>query len=620
MMRRITRAQNGTDPTVHSTVQYTVTLSEVDCRVTNLQKTTAVKIQSPSKLVLSPDNSPCGKILRTKTSSSLVTKMAENQMTTDDFMKCMKSFQENMEKTMNRIGRDISKRIDDKLTSLDKGLDSLTKEVRHNDTKQEDNIKKLADSQDVNMKKLEARLSKLETDADRFKFARTKANSKNLTGNLDGHFHREGREQIRQDNTHQRESRDDRQINSENTWTKDTDNVDPLLISPDNRITRTTSWADEVEQNANNTSPTTAEDDRNQWLGPRRAPSSWASRLDNEVSVAANLAGTTRPHHRNNRPTDGHAPTTRKQHESHECKKDRIVQMHHWFGDSSSEESGNEEPEDNWSRVDREGKNLARRRRAQDRTNRKMQDLSLKARQMAGIGPIKETDINIHMRSTRNYSLAKIYAVKSHLAKHYRYNQEELDRLEILETKRNIKDDIIYIAVADERDIKDIYSRKAEVRSDDTTVRSFIPPQYFERFSALNRICAARREQDGNLKTQIRFDERDLIVLTKRKGGQDPYRVEDLQDFTDGEELPPINMSIRWKFSEDRPPRRRVATPSPNPASRQTLTDGVNMNGIITRQLSQSSTEETTDNKRRKLASQESGSPASRKNDMDITQ
>ena len=36
--------------------------------------------------------------------------------------------------------------------------------------------------------------------------------------------------------------------------------------------------------------------------------------------------------------------------------------------------------------------------------------------------------------------MAKVWAVKSHLAEQYKYNQEELDELVILETKRTNKD------------------------------------------------------------------------------------------------------------------------------------------------------------------------------------
>ena len=86
--------------------------------------------------------------------------MGDKQMTVDEVMNFMKKFQENIERTMNGIGKDINTKIEDKLSNLDKGLANLADEVRKNDTDQRDNIKNLED-------KLERRLRKLEIDTDR---------------------------------------------------------------------------------------------------------------------------------------------------------------------------------------------------------------------------------------------------------------------------------------------------------------------------------------------------------------------------------------------------------------------------------------------------------------------
>ena len=549
--------------------------------------------------------------------------MAENLMSAEDVMRFMKGFQETIEKSMNGIGAEIKNKIEEKLTSLDKGLDILTLEVRSNDLKQDENYRKSESQQEENMKKLEARLSKLETDTNRMKFARTKLNSKYLNGNPDDLFKKDGRPKIISPNRFHREGSEgtEKQTDKTDNPRKESTNevfeeqTDPLQLSPDNRIVRSTSWAEEVEQNLRFESPNSAVEDRDQWTGNRRDPSSWATRLNSEISGAAEKVGTRKPLHRLSRSPARQTPAARKNSE-HQCKQTRIDKMHHWFGDSSSEDSDNEENMGNWSKVDREGRRLLRQKRSIDKRNRKIAELSLKARQMAGIGPITEADIYYYMRDSKDYTKAKIHAVKAHLYKHYRYNNEELKDLNILETKRNSKDNIIYIALADERDVKDIYARKAEVRSENTTVKSYIPPQYYDRFAALNRVCAQKREQDPTLKTQVRFGERDLIILLKKKGSNDPYRMENLQTFMEDEELPPINMNLKWKFNEDRPLRRRVATPSrsrsrsPDPASRQ--------NTGTTRQMSVTSNEGVTETKRRKLANQH-GFPAEQKNSMDIT-
>ena len=170
--------------------------------------------------------------------------------------------------------------------------------------------------------------------------------------------------------------------------------------------------------------------------------------------------------------------------------------------------------------------------------------------------------------------MTKKWAVKAHLADFYEYDQRKLDELNILETKITNKDEVVYIAVEKERDIKDIYLRKAECRNENAVVKKFIPPQFWERFSAMNRICAQRRAEDSDLKTQIRFGLRDLILLTKVKGIEEPFKKvegKEFEDFIGRQNLPVFDLSIKWKVQEDRPPRRKIKLQS-RPSSRQEQT------------------------------------------------
>ena len=148
----------------------------------------------------------------------------------------------------------------------------------------------------------------------------------------------------------------------------------------------------------------------------------------------------------------------------HKCKESMIV--HHWFGESSSDAisdlSGGEG--DDWDIVNREGRNQDRRRRTKERKERKTQEVAGKARKMVGLGPITDAEIEHHMKTTKDYSKAKNWAVKEHLAKNYMYNQQELDELQILETKRTNRDDVVYIAVRDERDIKGHIPKKGRMQ------------------------------------------------------------------------------------------------------------------------------------------------------------
>ena len=153
----------------------------------------------------------------------------------------------------------------------------------------------------------------------------------------------------------------------------------------------------------------------------------------------------------------------------------------------------------------------------------------------------------------------------------YDYNQEELDALNIIETKRTNRDDIVYIATEIEEEIRDIYLRKAECWRDETVVKMFILPQFVDRFSTLNRICADRRSADDSLKTQIRLGHDDLIVLMKRKENDEPYMKEDLASFTDKDTLPAVDMTVKWRMTDH--PGGESAHMTVQPTGRKTPQD-----------------------------------------------
>ena len=306
---------------------------------------------------------------------------------------------------------------------------------------------------------------------------------------------------------------------------------------------------------------------------------------------------------------------------THNCRKTNMNRVHHWFGDTSEEDrlDSLSQEEANWDKVDREGKNQDRRRRTRERRERKSVKIAGKARRMAGLGPITDCEIETQRRWAGNYETTKIWAVKAHLAANYQYNQEELDKLDIVETKRMNKDDIVYIAVRNERDIRDIYHRKAECRNDETVVKHYIPPHSFKRFDVINKICAKKRSEDRLLKTQLKFGERYLIILTKEKGSDKPYKEVDLAEFTANIKLPEFDMTMKWRMQEDRPPRRKVGN-SPGPAGGKDRDDHPAEQNQLIRLHSDNGTSENT-RKKQITSSKDSkvGTPATRNNDMDTT-
>ena len=79
------------------------------------------------------------------------------------------------------------------------------------------------------------------------------------------------------------------------------------------------------------------------------------------------------------------------------------------------------------------------------------------------------------------------------------------------------KDDCIYIAVEENWMLKELYMRKADCKNDAVNFKPFILPQFHAKFMALGRICAERRSEDSDLRTQMRFNTRDIEILIKYK-------------------------------------------------------------------------------------------------------
>ena len=215
----------------------------------------------------------------------------------------------------------------------------------------------------------------------------------------------------------------------------------------------------------------------------------------------------------------------------------------HWFGyDEDIETDTSEddlEEEDNWTTVEKKEKRKEKMRNSREKKKRKMEESARKAQSMVGLGPINEDMFEHYIKAEKNYEKAKLKTVRQYLRLVYKYDEEEIENLIIEETEVTRRDDIyIYIAVSNIQDIKDIYRRKAEVRCDDTILRSYVPPQFYTRFNALNGICADRMKSEGDLKTQICFGHKDLEVLLKTKGSDKPFMKVNLKEFIGNDTIP----------------------------------------------------------------------------------
>ena len=190
---------------------------------------------------------------------------------------------------------------------------------------------------------------------------------------------------------------------------------------------------------------------------------------------------------------------------------------------------------DSWKKAEARKVRTARRKQALK------QECATRAASMLSLGPVSLDSVEYFKNKGQNFETAKVSAVKEFLQYNLNYSEEELCQLTVAETRLSTKgDDIINVALSDVDEAREVYVRKAESRNDNLIVRSYIPPNFHERFMALNRICAEKRKLEPNLKTQLRFGRKDVEVFTKLKGEDGGYRKVSLEDFTNMDDVPEI--------------------------------------------------------------------------------
>ena len=223
------------------------------------------------------------------------------------------------------------------------------------------------------------------------------------------------------------------------------------------------------------------------------------------------------------------------------------VVINTWFGDTSEEETDSDF-NDGWSEVDRRKRNVEKQRRMKRMRKEKVVRCVTKAAGMAGVGPVRMSDVMELVSRGMNFEKAKLVVLKDFLRLNLGYNETELEELSVIETKFATKgDDVLNVAMEVQDHIRELHVRRAECQNDRLIVRNFIPPNFYGRYMALSKICAERRAQEPDLKTQLRFGRADIEVYTKYRGEAAGYRVTKLEDFTDPKLLPAFDHSIRWR-------------------------------------------------------------------------
>ena len=130
-----------------------------------------------------------------------------------------------------------------------------------------------------------------------------------------------------------------------------------------------------------------------------------------------------------------------------------------------------------------------------------------------------------YYREKHSYVDAKIKAVMDYLHKFLKCDDQELKEMNIRDTLVSAKGDNTINVVFDNLDhIKEIHLRIVKCRNPELATCNYIPPGFYDRFMAANIKCSEVRQEDPEIKTQIRFNNSDIEVLTKTRGSNKPYR------------------------------------------------------------------------------------------------
>ena len=172
-----------------------------------------------------------------------------------------------------------------------------------------------------------------------------------------------------------------------------------------------------------------------------------------------------------------------------------------------------------------------------------------KARRMIGLSPISEESVQYFLKDdieNKEEALAKaeVEAVKEYMEHFLKYSKESVDTLDIVTTHRSSKKEMetVYVTFGDEQPVKAIYRRAAMCRNEEMKLVTYIPPQIYKRYAKVEEICAQKRSNDREVKTQIRLGQSDLILLTKKRG--DKYWEDVPLESLGG--IPNIESNLDW--------------------------------------------------------------------------
>ena len=239
-----------------------------------------------------------------------------------------------------------------------------------------------------------------------------------------------------------------------------------------------------------------------------------------------------------------------------------------WFSQESPEtsdissNSDSSDGENEEEIIDRKNRNKERKERNKNNKRRKKTEAATKASHTVGCKPITNKEIEKYLEMTGDIKQAREAAVKSFLKDFLQFDDSELDDIEMLETKISPKgDNTVYAVFKEINNIKEIHWRAAQIRNPAVGIRNYIPPQFWQRYMYLNEECSNYRSRFPNVKTQLRFNDKDVEILCKVRGSNEPYRTVPYEDITDPKYIPKFEYNLKWLQQNGNKPLRKKLVP-----------------------------------------------------------
>ena len=210
--------------------------------------------------------------------------------------------------------------------------------------------------------------------------------------------------------------------------------------------------------------------------------------------------------------------------------------------------------------TDRVAKNKEKREKEIEKKRKKVEKAAYIGKCTIGVGPILKELINYFHKITGDYSLAKKMAAGEFLQGYLKFDENDMNDMDITDTKISGKgDNIMYIVLDCPEKVINIRKRVADCRNENIKMQDYIPPQFFLRYSALSKYSHELRSSNPDIKMQIRFSDDNIVLYTKLKGTQEPFLPENMPELIERIKLPAIDPNADWKRREELPPWRRTS-------------------------------------------------------------